>query len=130
MNDLTWSCRLILQNDEEYECVANCLTTHVMERVYHDYNGDAYTDQREARIYVLAQFLRCYIEEVVDADDNRCIRRPMENELICGALQEIDFRAIAEDLIGDYSPKSHEAVAENEAYFNIMGFANYDIDEN
>ena len=50
-------------------------------------------------------------------------------ELISGVLQEIDFREIAENMIGDYTPKSAEDIAENEEYFNIMGFGNYDIDE-
>ena len=32
-------------------------------------------------------------------------------------------------MIGDYHPKSAEAVAESEEYFEVMGFGNYDIDE-
>ena len=129
MNDLTWHCQLIFQNDEKCACVADCFTTHVMSKVYHDYKGEAYADQKRIRIYKLSAFLRNYVEEVVDADNEYRFRSPMENELICGALQEIDFRKIAEDLIGDYSPKTAEAVAENEEYFNVMGFSNYDIDE-
>ena len=53
----------------------------------------------------------------------------MAQELLLGALQEINFREIAETLIGDYSPKSPAEVAESEEYFNIRGFNNYDIDE-
>ena len=53
----------------------------------------------------------------------------MTCELILGALQEIDFREIAAGLIGDYMPKSPAEIAESEEYFAIMGFENYDIDE-
>lgn len=129
MNNLTWHCELVLQNDEECAGVVECLTTHVMTHIYHDYAGRAYEDQRKARIYILSEFLRNYIEELVDAGNEYRFRRPMENELICGALQEIDFREIAETMIGDYSPKSPAEVAENEEYFQTMGFSNYDIDE-
>ena len=129
MNDLTWHCELIFKNDEECACVADCFATHVMNRTYHDHNGNAYTDQRRVRTYVLSQFLRNYVEETTDADNEYRFRRPMENELILGALQEINFREIAENLIGDYSPKSPAEVAENEEYFEVMGFSNYDIDE-
>ena len=126
---MTWHCELILQNDEECACVADCLTTHVMHHVYHRYDGRAYEDQRSARIYILSEFLRGYIEETTDAGNEHGYYSPMAHELICGALQEINFREIAENLIGDYSPKSPAEVAENEEYFNIMGFSNYDIDE-
>ena len=129
MNDLTWHCELVLKNDQDCACVCDCFTTHVMSKVYHDYKGEAYADQRRVRTYVLSQFLRNYVEEVVDADNEYRFRSPMENELICGAIQEIDFREIAEDLIGGYTPKPAEAVAENEEYFETMGFSNYDIDE-
>lgn len=129
MNNLTWHCELILHNDEECACVADCFTVHVMNRTYHDHNGNAFTDQKRIRTYILAQFLKNYVEEVVDADNEHGYRDPMGNELICGALQEIDFREIAEDMIGGYSPKSAEDVAESEEYFQIMGFGNYDIDE-
>lgn len=129
MNNFTWHCQLIFQNDEECACVADCFTTHVMNHVYHDHNGDAYTDQRRIRIYKLSAFLRNYVEEITDAEAEHGFNSPMTQELICGALQEIDFREIAENMIGDYTPKTAEAVAENEEYFNIMGFSNYDIDE-
>ena len=100
-----------------------------MNRVYHDYNGNAYTDQRRVRTYVLSEFLRNYIEELVDAGNENSYYNPMAWEIIIGAIQEIDFRRIAEDMIGDYSPKSAEAIAESEEFFNIMGFGNYDVDE-
>lgn len=129
MNDLTWHCELVLKNDEECACVADCLTTHVMHHVYHDHNGNAYTDQRRVRTYVLSQFIRNYIEETVDAGNESSFYNQMTHEIIIGALQEIDFREIAENLIVDYSPKPAEEVADNEEYFNIMGFGNYDIDE-
>ena len=129
MNNLTWHCELVLQNDEECAGVADCLTTHVMNRIYHDHHGEAYADQRKARIYVLSEFLRNYIEELTDAGNEYNFYRPMTHEIICGALQEIDFRSIAEDMIGNYSPKTAEAVADNEEYFETMGFSNYDIDE-
>ena len=128
-NCLTWHCELIIKNDEECAGVADCLTTHVMSRVYHDYQGRAYEDQRGARIYVLSEFLKNYIEELVDAGNEYKGYNPMTQEIILGALQEINFREIAETLIGDYSPKSPEEVAEDEEFFNIMGFGNYDIDE-
>ena len=126
---MTWHCELILQNDEECACVADCLTVHVMNHVYHRYDGRAYEDQRSARIYILSEFLRGYIEETTDAGNEHGYYSPMAHEIIVGALQEINFREIAENLIGDYSPKSPAEVAENEEYFNIMGFGNYDIDE-
>lgn len=107
----------------------DCFITHVMNRVYHDYQGRAYSDQRKARIWILSEFLRNYVEEVVDAGNEYSFRNTMTTELICGALQEISFREIAEDLIGDYRPKSAEEVAENEEYFEVMGFSDYDIDE-
>ena len=129
MNNMTWHCEIILQNDEECAGVIDCLRTHVMTRIYHDYAGRAYEDQRKARIYILSEFLRNYIEEIVDAGNEYSFYRPMTQELIVGALQEIDYREIAEDLIGDYSPKSPAEIAESEEYFNIMGFGNYDIDE-
>ncbi len=126
MNDITWHCQLILQNDEECAGVVECLTMHVMNRTYHDYAGRPYSDQRKARIYILSEFLKNYIEEITDAGNER---NPMIQEIICGALQEINFREIAEDMIGGYSPKTAEAVADNEEYFETMGFGNYDIDE-
>ena len=129
MNNVTWHCELILRNDEECSGVVDCLTTHVMSRVYHNYKGEAYSDQRGMRICVLAQFVRMYVEELTDSENENSFYNPMVRELICGALQEIDFREIAENLIGDYSPKSAEAVAEDEEFFNVMGFGNYDIDE-
>lgn len=129
MNDLTWHCELIFQNDEECACVVNCFTTHVMNHVYHDHNGHAYTDQKRIRTYILSQFLRNYVEEITDAGNEYSFRNQMTNELICGALQEIDFRKIAEDMIGDYHPKPAEEIAESEEYFEVMGFGNYDIDE-
>ena len=129
MNNLTWHCELIFRNDEECAGVADCLTTHVMNKIYHDYEGRAYLNQKNSRIYILSEFLKNYVEEVIDIDNEHGYRDPMGNELICGALQEINFREIAESLIGDYSPKPAEEVAESEEYFQIMGFSNYDIDE-
>lgn len=129
MDNMTWHCQLIIQNDPDCNCEIECIITHVMNHVYHDHNGNAYTDQRRARIYILSEFLRNYVEELVDAGNEYRFRRPMENELLLGALQEINFREIAEDLIGDYSPKSPAEVAENEEFFEIKGFGNYDIDE-
>ena len=128
MNDMTWHCKLIIDNDQDCNCEIACITTHVMNKIYHDRHGRAYEDQRGARTYVLAQFVRAYVEEITDAEgENR--NNPMEQELLLGAIQEVNFREIAEDLIGDYSPKSPEEVAEDEEYFQIMGFGNYDIDE-
>ncbi len=129
MNDITWHCQLILQNDEDCAGVCDCLVTHVMNRVYHDHNGDAFTDQRRVRAYVLSQFLRAYVEEITDSDNENSFCNQMIQELILGAIQEIDFRSIAEDMIGDYSPKSPAEIAEDEEFFNIKGFRNYDIDE-
>lgn len=129
MNDITWHCQLVLRNDEECACVTDCFVTHVMNKIYHDHDGLAYEDQRRARIWILSEFLKGYIEETTDAGNEHGYYSPMACELICGALQEINFREIAEDLIGDYSPKSPAEVADNEEYFNIMGFGNYDIDE-
>ena len=129
MNDLTWHCELIFKNDEECACVADCFTTHVMNKVYHDIHGNAYTNQRNARIYILSEFLKNYVEETTDAGNEHGYYSPMTEEIICGALQEISFREIAENMIGDYTPKSAEEIADNEEYFNIMGFGNYDIDE-
>ena len=129
MNDLTFHAKLILCNDQECACVADCLTTHVMSRVYHDWRGEAYPNQRNARISVLSEFLKNYVEEITDAGNERNYYNSMTQEIILGALQEIDFGEIAENLIGDYSPKSPAEVAEDEEFFNIMGFGNYDIDE-
>ena len=100
-----------------------------MNKIYHDRHGRAYEDQKGARIYVLAQFLRGYVEELIDAGNEHGDHNPMTQELLLGALQEVNFREIAETLIGDYSPKPAEEVAESEEYFEIMGFGNYDIDE-
>lgn len=129
MNNLTWHCELVLQNDQECAGVVDCLTTHVMSRVYHDWRGEAYPNQRNARISVLSEFIKSYVEEITDAGNERNFYNPMTVEIICGALQEVDFREIAENLIGGYSPKSPAEVADNEEYFEIMGFSNYDIDE-
>ena len=129
MNNMTWHCQLIIDNDQDCNCEIACIVTHVMNHVYHDCHGQPYSDQRRARIYILAQFIRAYVEELTDAGNEHGDHSPMARELICGALQEIDFREIAENLIGDYSPKSAEEVAEDEEFFNVMGFANYDIDE-
>lgn len=128
-NDMTWHCELILQNDPDCNCEIACIVTHVMNRVYHDYAGRPYTDQRKARIYKLSEFIRNYVEEQVDAGNEHGYYSPMAHELITGALQEVNYREIAENLIGDYTPKSPEAVAEDEEFFNIKGFGNYDIDE-
>ena len=128
MNNVTWHCQLIIDNDPDCNCEIECIVTHVMNKIYHRYDGRAYEDQNRVRIYILAQFVRAYVEEITDAEgENR--NNPMEQELLLGAIQQIDFREIAEDLIGDYSPKSPEEVAEDEEFFNIMGFGNYDIDE-
>ena len=127
--NLTRHCELILQNDEDCNCAVDCLTTHVMNKVYHDYNGKAYEDQRRIRIYFLSEFLRNYVEELTDYGNEYRGYNQMTAELICGALQEIDFREIAEDLINNYQPKPTEAVADDEEFFNIKGFGNYDIDE-
>lgn len=127
-NNLTWQCQLVLQNDPDCQAVADCLTTHVMHNVYHDYQGRAYSDQRKARIYILSEFLRKYVEETTDASNEYSYRNQMTAELISGALPEIDFREIAEDLIGDYSPKSPAEVAESEEFFEVMGFGNYNVD--
>ena len=125
---MTWHCEIILKNDEDCAYEVECLTNHVMSKIYHDRHGRAFEDQNRVRIYILSQFVRAYVEEQVDAEgENR--NNPMLQELICGALQEIDFREIAENLIGDYHQKSAEEVAESEEFFNIMGFCNYDIDE-
>ena len=129
MNNLTWHCQLILANDQDCACAVQCLVTHVMNHVYHDHNGNPHSDQRRVRTYILSKFIRNYVEEVTDSANEYSFYRQMTQELILGALQEINFREIAEDLIGDYSPKSTEAIAEDEEYFNIMGFGNYDIDE-
>ena len=129
MNNMTFHVKLILQNNEECAGVVDCLTTHVMNRIYHRYDGRAFEHQTGARIYVLSQFLRAYVEELTDAGNEYRGYNQMTAEIICGALQEVDFREIAEDLIGDYSPKSPAEVAESEEYFEIMGFGNYDIDE-
>ena len=127
-NNMTWHCQLIINNDPDCYDDVQCITTHVMTHVYHDRHGRAFEDQNRVRICILAQFVRAYVEETTDAEgENR--NNPMTQELLLGALQEINFREIAEDLIGDYSPKSPEAVAEYEEYFNIRGFGNYDIDE-
>ena len=126
---MTWHCQLILQNDEECAGVVDCFITHVMNRVYHNFKGEAYTDQRGIRICVLAQFIRNYVEEITDAEAEHGFNNPMSQELICGALQEISFKEIAETLIGDYSPKSPAEIAESEEYFEVMGFGNYDINE-
>ena len=128
-NNMTWHCQLILQNDEDCYDAVQCLTTHVMSRIYHDRHGRAFEDQNRVRIYILAKFVRDYVEEITDAGNEHGFYSPMAEELICGALQEIDFREIAEDLIGDYCPKSPEKTAEYEEYFHIRGFSNYDIDE-
>ena len=128
-NNLTWHCQLILRNDPDCYDEIQCITSHVMNRVYHDRHGRAYENQTSVRIYILAQFVRAYVEEITDAGNEYAGRNPMASELICGALQEVNFREIAEDLIGDYSPKSPETVAEYEEYFNIRGFNNFDIDE-
>ena len=127
---MTWHCQIILQNDQDCNDEVQCLTSHVMNHVYHDCHGRAYEDQNRVRIYILAKFVRAYVEEITDAEGEHGFNNnQMTSELICGALQEIDFREIAEDLIGDYSPKSPEEVAEYEEYFNIRGFGNFDIDE-
>ena len=129
MNNITWHCQLILDNDPDCNDDVQCLTTHVMTHVYHNCHGQPYSDQRGARIYVISKFQRCYIEELTDAGNEYRGYNQMTSELLLGAIQEVNFREIAEDLIGNYSPKPAEEVAEREEYFSIRGFANYDIDE-
>ena len=129
MNDMTWHCELVIKNDPDCSDDVECLTTHVMNKIYHDYQGRPYSDQRRVRTYVLSQFVRNYVEEQLDIENEHGYYNQMTAEIILGALQEISFREIAEDLIGDYSPKPAEEVAEREEYFNIRGFGNYDIDE-
>lgn len=129
MDNLTWHCQLIIKNDPDCSADIQCLVSHVMNHVYHDYQGRAYSDQKRVRTYVLSQFIRAYVEEITDVGNERSFYNQMTKELILGALQEIDFREIAEDLIGDYSPKSPAEIAEYEEYFSIRGFGNYDIDE-
>jgi len=126
---MTFHCKLIIDNDKNYNDEVQCLTTHVMNKIYHAHNGRAFEDQNRVRIYILAQFVRAYVEEITDAGNEHGFYDPMLQELLLGALQEVDFREIAETLIGDYSPKSPETVAEYEEYFHIRGFDNYDIDE-
>ena len=126
--NMTFHCKLIIDNDENYYDDVQCLTTHVMTRIYHAHNGRAFEDQNRVRICILAEFIRNYVEEITDAEGEGR-NNQMAQELILGAIQEIDFREIAKDLIGDYSPKSPAEVAEAEEYFMIMGFDNYDIDE-
>lgn len=128
--NLTRHCELVLQNNKDCATAVDCLISHVMNHVYHDYNGKAYEDQRRIRVYMLSEFLKNYVEELVDAGNEYSFYRPMTHEIIVGALQEIDFREIAENMIGDYCQESAEDVADNEEYFEIMGFSNYDIDEN
>lgn len=129
MNDMTWHCELIIKNDPDCNDDVQCLASHVMNHVYHDHKGEAYADQKRVRTYVLSQFVRSYVEEITDSENEYNGYNQMTAELICGALQAIDFKQIAEDLIGDYCPKSHAEIAEYEEYFNIRGFENYDIDE-
>ena len=129
MNNMTFHANLIIQNDPDCSDDVTCLTSHVMNKIYHDYRGRAYSDQTKARTYILSQFLKAYIEEITDFENENSYHSPMTEELICGAIQEINFREIAETLIGDYSPKSPNEIAEYEEYFNIRGFSNYDIDE-
>ena len=129
MNNITWHCQLIIGNDPDCNCEVECLTTHVMDKIYHDRHGRAYEDQKGARIYILSQFVRAYVEEKVDAGNEYNGYNPMIRELLCGALQEISFKEIAEDLIGDYHQKSPAEIAEDEEYFSIRGFGNYDVNE-
>ena len=129
MNNITWHCQLIINNDPDCYDEIQCLVNHVMTRIYHDRHGRAYEDQNRVRIYILAQFVRAYVEELVDAEGEHGFNNPMAQELILGALQEIDCRESAEDLIGGDSPKSPGTVAEYEEYFNIRGFGNYDVNE-
>lgn len=129
MNNLTWHSEIIFQNDPDCQAVADCLVTHVMSHVYHNYRGEAYANQKPIRICVLAEFLRNYVEELTDAENEYSYYNPMVTELICGALQEISFKEIAENLIGDYQTKSPAEVAESEEYFEVMGFGNYDVNE-
>ena len=128
MNNITWHCSIVIQNDTDCNDDVQCLTSHVMNRTYHDYQGRPYSDQRKAQIYVLSEFIRNYVEEITDAGAEYKGYNPMTCELICGAIQTISFREIAEDLIADYTPKSPAEIADNEEYFNIR-FGNYDIDE-
>ena len=128
-NNMTWHCELIIHNDPDCYDDVQCLVHHVMNKIYHDRHGRAYEDQNRVRIYILAQFVRAYVEEITDSENEYSFNNQMIREIICGALQEISFKEIAEDLIGDYSPKSPAEIAESEEYFEVMGFGNYDIDE-
>ena len=128
-NNMTWHCQLILQNDPDCASAVQCLTTHVMGKIYHNFKGEAYANQKPIRICVLAQFVRAYVEEITDSENEYSFNNQMIREIICGALQEISFKEIAEDLIGDYHQKSPAEIAESEEYFEVMGFGNYDIDE-
>ena len=128
-NNMTRHCNIILQNDQDCNWEVMCIGTHVMSKIYHDRHGRAYEDQNRVRIYILSRYLRAYVEEQVDAGNEHGFNNPMTQELILGALQEISFREIAENLIIDYSPKSPAEIADDEEFFNIMGFNNYDIDE-
>ena len=127
-NNMTWHCALILDNDQDCYDDVQCLVSHVMNHVYHDRHGRAFEDQKRIRTYILSQFLRNYVAEITDVDNEYRGYSPMTQELILGAIQEVDFRQIAENLIGDYRQKSAEDVAESEEFFNIRGFGNY-IDE-
>ena len=119
-NNMTWHCKLIIDNDTDCYDDIQCLVTHVMSKIYHDRHGRAYEDQNRVRIYILTQYLRAYVEEITDAEgENR--NSPMIQEIILGAIQEISFREIAEDLIIDYSPKSAEEIAEYEEHHNSRG---------
>ena len=129
MNNMTFHCKLILDNDQDCQCTVDCFVTHVMNHVYHDHNGDPLADQNRVRVYILSKFLRNYVEELADIGNEYSYRNQMTNELVLGAIQEIHFMEIAEDLIRDYSPKSPDEVAESEEFFNVMCFGNYDIDE-
>ena len=129
MNDMTFHAKLILDNDQDCASAVECLTTHVMNKIYYNRHGRAFEDQNRVRVYILSQFVRAYVEELTDAEGEHGFNNQMTNELICGAIQEINFREISEDLIRDYTPKGPAEVAEDEEFFNLMGFCNYDIDE-
>ena len=129
MNNFSWHVKLVLDNDYELQEVTDCLTTHVMNKVYHDYEGKAYTDQKKARIFRLADFLKNFVIGYTDAEHESERYDAITAEIICGALQEVDFREIAEEYIDGYYNKTPAEVAESEEFFEVMGFGDYDVDE-
>ena len=129
MNSFTWHVKLVLDNDYELQEVTDCLTTHVMNKIYHDYEGNAYTDQKKARIFRLADFLKNFVIGYTDAEHESERYDAITAELILVAIGEVEWTKIAEEYIDGYYHKSPNEVAESEEFFEVMGFSNYDIDE-